>query len=122
MAVTSLHRRAKWEEDEDPLDPPVEHTDSSLSKLRALFQSLEGEVSLQSAQTGASKGRVHQIRGLLPPEFDEQELKVMLDTTKKHIKRFITRPHWDRSWKLSIFFCLKGKSICPIGVEFWHLF
>ena len=109
MAMTSLQQRAKWEEDETPLDPPGEHTDSSSTELHAFFKSLEDEVSLKSAQTGAGKGRVHRIRGLLSGELDEQELKLMDDTTKKDIKRFITRPHWDGSWKTLHIYMRKWK-------------
>ena len=91
MAMTSLQQRAKWEEDETPLDPSGDHTDSSSTELQAFFKSLEDEVSLKSAQTGAGKGRVHRIRGLLSGELYEQELKLMDDTTKKDIKRIIRR-------------------------------
>ena len=99
MAVTSLQVRAKWKEEETPLDPPGKHTDSSSTELHAFFKSWEEEVSFKSAQTGAGKGRVHRNCGLLSGELEEQELKLMDDTTKKDIKRFITRPHRDGSCK-----------------------
>ena len=109
MDMTSLQQRAKCEEDETPLDPPGEHTDFSSTDLHAFFKSWEDEVSLKSAQTGAGKGRVLRIRGLLSGELDEQDLTLMDDTTKKDIKRFITRPHWEGSWKTLHIYMRKWK-------------
>ena len=55
------------------------------------------------------KGGCIKFLGLLSGELDEQELKLMDDTTKKDIKRFITRPHWDGSWKTLHIYMRKWK-------------
>ena len=67
-------------------------------KLHEFFKHLEGK-SRSHPSEGADRGRVSRFRGLLSGELEDVDFKIMDEDTKRDVKRFVKRRHWDGSWK-----------------------
>ena len=122
MAMTSLQQRAKWEEDETTPDPPGEQTDSSSTELHAFFKSLEHGISLKAAQTEPVKGGCIEFVGFCLGSWMNRNRNSWMTPPKRTLGDLSHDRIGMGAGNLSIFICVNGSSICPIGVNFYHLF
>ena len=83
-------------------NPTSERSARAGVKMHQFFKHLEGELPSHPSyypSEGAEGGRVSRIRGLLSGELEAVDFKIMDENTKRDVKRFVKRLHWDGSWK-----------------------